>query len=295
MNGWANMPKESDEYKYDKMLCGSYEAFAYESLGLMEFTKEGVNNATLHMKKAFEIYNLFGMTDALKQVETRIAFMHGANNEDVSLSTLQTFKKNYDDSISENGMNSIVTISAGMCYGMSLWEMGHYIEGERLMTKLATTSRRVLGPEHNITINADKSLKQFKGRYVIVLPESGEMYQALRYDNDGQVCVIQGPISDPRQVDDEGIHHTAHNLVIPTNGCPVICHGLVSASHLNGELGVVRNIKENVNGIRLAVHFDQMNLGLGSALVKPENLRVAFELPSCSNEEVVILQPPIVD
>jgi hypothetical protein len=57
----------------------------------------------------------------------------------------------------------------------------------------------------------------------------------------------------------------------------------------------VRNIKENVNGIRLAVHFDQMNLGLGSALVKPENLRVAFELPSRSNEEVVILQPPIVD
>ena len=32
-----------------------------------------------------------------------------------------------------------------------------------------------------------------------------------------------------------------------------------------------------------------------SALVKPENLRVAFELPSHSNEEVMILQPPIVD
>jgi hypothetical protein len=83
--------------------------------------------------------------------------------------------------------------------------------------------------------------------------------------------------------------------VIPTKGCPVICHGLVSASHLNGELGVVRNIKENVNGIRLAVHFDQINLGLRSALVKPENLRIAFELPIRSSEELVILQPPNVD
>jgi hypothetical protein len=50
------------------------------------------------------------------------------------------------------------------------------------MTKLANTSCRVLGPEHNITINADKSLKQFKGRYVIVLPELGEMFQALLDD-----------------------------------------------------------------------------------------------------------------
>jgi hypothetical protein len=209
--------------------------------------------------------------------------MQGANNEDVSLSTyLLTFKKNYEDSISENGMNSNVTLSAGMCYGMSLWEMGQHIEGERLMTKLATTSRRALGPEHNITINADKSLKQYKVRYVIVLPDMDEMFQALRYDIDREICVIQGPITEPRNIDDERMYHIANKLVIPNLGCPVICHGLVSTSHLNGELGVVRNIKENVNGMRLAVHFDQMNEGLRSALVKPENLRVAFELPSCS-------------
>ena len=249
----------------------------------MEFTKEGVNNVALFMRKASEIYNLFDMTNALKQVESRIAFMQGANNEDVSLSTyLLTFKKNYEDSISENGMNSNVTLSAGMCYGMSLWEMGQHIEGERLMTKLATTSRRALGPEHNITINADKSLKQYKVRYVIVLPDMDEMFQALRYDIDREICVIQGPITEPRNIDDERMYHIANKLVIPNLGCPVICHGLVSTSHLNGELGVVRNIKENVNGMRLAVHFDQMNEGLRSALVKPENLRVAFELPSCS-------------
>lgn len=109
------------------------------------------------------------------------------------------------------------------------------------------------------------------------------MFQALQYNNDGHICVIQGPITHSqgrRQVDDKRIHHTVHNLVIPTKGCPAICHGLVSASHLNGELGVVRSIKENANGMRLAVHFDQTNEGLRSALVKPENLSVAFELPS---------------
>ena len=52
----------------------------------MEFTNEGVNNVALFMRKASEIYNLFDMTNALKQVESRIAIMQGANNEDVSLS-----------------------------------------------------------------------------------------------------------------------------------------------------------------------------------------------------------------
>jgi hypothetical protein len=49
---------------------------------------------------------------------------------------------------------------------------------------------------------------------------------------------------------------------------------LVSASQLNGELGEVRGVKESETGIRLAVHFKKK-----SALVKPENLRITFELP----------------
>ena len=58
----------------------------------------------------------------------------------------------------------------------------------------------------------------------------------------------------------------------------MICNGLVSASHLNGELGEVRNIQEkNEHGIRCAVYFEKK--GVKSALVKPENLRIAFELP----------------
>ena len=58
----------------------------------------------------------------------------------------------------------------------------------------------------------------------------------------------------------------------------MICHGLVSASHLNGELGEVRNKKQNGTGLRLEVYFEKK--GAKSALVKPENLRIAFDLPT---------------
>jgi hypothetical protein len=60
----------------------------------------------------------------------------------------------------------------------------------------------------------------------------------------------------------------------------VICHGLTSASHLNGKLGEGRAFHNDRNGIRLAVHFETKRLK--PSLVKPENLRIAFDLP---NEE----------
>lgn len=67
---------------------------------------------------------------------------------------------------------------------------------------------------------------------------------------------------------------------MPDNSCTVICHGLVSAPHLNGELGEVRNVKqgESGTGIQLAVHFEKKSVM--SALVKPENVRIVFELPN---------------
>jgi hypothetical protein len=80
---------------------------------------------------------------------------------------------------------------------------------------------------------------------------------------------------------DERVHHVETHLIIPGIGYPVICHGLVSASHLNGELGEVRNIKQDGTEIPLGVHFEKK--GVKSALVKPANLRIVFELPELVN------------
>ena len=74
------------------------------------------------------------------------------------------------------------------------------------------------------------------------------------------------------------MYRVESNLIVPSKGCAVICHGLVSASHLNGELGEVRNWKQSETGIRLGVYFEKKSLK--SAFVKPENLRISFELPS---------------
>jgi hypothetical protein len=286
MNRWVHMPKGSEEYQYYKW-CGIYEAYAHEQLGslfLRDNSEEGFNAMMQHLKKARAIYNLVDMKGDVLQVDTLIsikAAIKQAANDGMSSSTiictLQEARNAYKRSISDVGMNSEVTIKLGLHYGNVLHIVKHCIEAERLVTKLYTISRRVHGPDHRTTIEAVKMLEECNKRHVLMYPEDGD-FLALRYENDGEICVIQGPLLKPRKVEDERIHHIENNLVFPKTGCPVICHGLVSSSHLNGELGEVRNVKRDETGIRLAVHFEKK--GVRSALVKPANLRIAFELPS---------------
>jgi hypothetical protein len=288
MNSWVHMPKSSVEYQYYKLLCGNYEAYAHEHLGgmfLRDSSEEGFKAMMQHFKKARAIYNLVDMKDDVSRMDILISFVtakkQAANDGDASSSTemnsaLAVMRNMYECNIHMHGMNSQVTIGSGLHYASVLQRVNR-IEAERIITKLSTISRRVHGPDHKVTINATELLEKCKERFVLVLPDD-KVFQALRYENDGEICVIQGPITEPRNKVDERIYHIANKLVIPNIGCPVICFGLVSASHLNGELGEVRNKKQDGTGLRLAVHFEKK--GVKSALVQPANLRIAFELPS---------------
>ena len=179
-----------------------------------------------------------------------------------------------------HGMDSADTIKAGLNYAKVIQSVS-CIEAERLVTKLAAISRCVHGPDHKITIELVKLLNECKVRYVLVLPEN-KPFQAVRYENDGEICVVTGPITMPKRIyddtirvdsnlivprnkDDERTYRVENSLIVPTEFftlcCPVICHGLVSASHLNGELGEVRNMKPyEAETTRLAVHFEKKNV-----------------------------------
>jgi hypothetical protein len=295
MNSWVHMPKGSVEFQYYKGLCGNYEAYAYEKLGAMllrDSSEEGFKAMMQHFKKARAIYNLVDMKGDVSRMDTLISLFtdsptkQAANDGDASSSTitnstLEAMRNEYECNLNIRGMDSEVTIQAGLVYAKLLWDANRCIEAERIITKLSTISRRVHGPDHKVTINATELLEKCKERYVLVLPDD-KVFQALRYENDGEMCVITGPVAMPRNIADERIYHIANKLVIPTIGCPVICHGLVSASHLNGVLGEVRHLKQDGTGLRFGVYFEKKNMK--SALVKPENLRIAFELPVSSKE-----------
>jgi hypothetical protein len=290
MSGWIHMPKYSEEYKYYIMLCGEYEAYAYSQSGAIltsDTSEESFKIMVTHYKKASAICNLVGMKDRSNHLDAVISVLtaekQGANDTDALSSTekksvLGIIKNSYELNLHTKGMDSEDTIRSGLFYAKQLRVANHCIEAERLATKLATISRRVHGPEHNVTIESNDLLEKFKERLITVLPDR-RVFQALRYKNDGEICVVTGPITEPRQVDEEREHSVQSNLILPEKGCAVICRGLVSASHLNGRLGEVRNVKQEETGAtRLGVFFEKK--GVKSALVKPENVRIVFELPS---------------
>jgi hypothetical protein len=271
------MPKTSNEYQYYKLLC-DIEAFVYTQLGGTEDSSEEDFNAMIaHYKKARAIYNLVDMKDDVSRMDNRQATNDGTSSYTVNFSDLEVMRNMYERDILTHGMDSQVTMRSGLLYAKGLRVDNHCIEAEKLVTKLFTISRRVHGPEHNVTVEAIELLEKFNERYVQMYPDDG-LFQALQYENVGEICVVTGPITDPRVIENERTHHIENNLLIPNLGCPVICHGLVSASLLNGELGEVRHFKQDQTGMRYAVYFEKK--GVKSALVKPENLRIAFELPT---------------
>ena len=285
------MPPTSDEYQYYKMLCGDYEAVGYQSLGMIasyDDTEASYKRSITHFQKARAIYKLLGFEDRAKSIDILIAILKDrlteSDGDGVKVAVnasiqLEGAKYIYDYNLKICGSTSEATLRSGSNYVSELVRAHRGIEAERLIVKLAASSHRVHGPGHNWTIRLDEKVKECKSRYVIVMPDD-KPFQALRYKNDGEMCFVTGPVKQPMQEEDERIFHVASDLILPNAGCLVICHGLTSASHLNGKLGEVRAIHNDRNGIRLAVHFETKSLK--PSLVKPENLRIAFDLP---NEE----------
>jgi hypothetical protein len=279
MSRWVHKPHSSEEYQYYKYLCGNYEASAHSQLGILlssDTSEESKKIAITHSKKASTILRLVGLTDMATAWDTVWKYT-ALSAEAAASSIFQDSRNIYERNLNTWGMESENTIKSGFSYVKVLGGARHCIEAERLATKIATISNQVHGPHHTTTIMANESLEWCKRRCVIVLPDEDKLFHALRYENDGEICVVCGPILEPRNIEDERIHHIANTLVIPL--CPVMCNGLVCAPHLNGELGEVRNYKQDETGIiRLVVYFEKR--GKRGKSVKPENLRIAFDLPS---------------
>ena len=57
-------------------------------------------------------------------------------------------------------------------------------------------------------------------------------------------------------------------------GIPVVCHGLMNASHLNGKMGDVRSLDKKSG--RYEIHFDEKSLK--PCLIKGENVDIILDV-----------------
>lgn len=100
-----------------------------------------------------------------------------------------------------------------------------------------------------------------------------QRFRFYAFNEEGKY-VVKGPVAHPRTPDEEQTMTVAIIELDIRKGTPVVCHGLKNAAHLNGKIGDVRSFDDKIE--RYGVHFEDKNLK--SALVKPENLQIVFEL-----------------
>ncbi|KAL9185837.1 hypothetical protein ACHAXT_003614 [Thalassiosira profunda] len=164
----------------------------------------------------------------------------------------------YEASVLEYGEDSFFAITQGEGLARCLKNANCGIASERMLRKILLLSRRVLGHEHPDTRRIEWSLSFAECRLVAVLHGSnaGEIFKAVRYESDGDQCVIQGPLKNPSE--EFSTEHDAITVdskhILPIASTPVICHGLTNATALNGKIGDVRNWSAESG--RLVVHFD---------------------------------------
>ena len=107
-----------------------------------------------------------------------------------------------------------------------------------------------------------------------------ETFQALRYEQDGGKCVVQGPLADQRNTQSEKMFTVATDRVYLTLGTPVVCHGL-ETSDLNGKFGDLRSFDAENDSYK--VHFEDSNIE--PQLIERKNLQILIDLPEEIHEQ----------
>jgi hypothetical protein len=211
---WRHMPKASYEYKEYKNFSCVYEAYSYERLGTfygIDNTKENYLIAIKHWEKALVIFKLIGCesesnftANMIAKARDRLREGNGTTapiRQDTKINAVKSSNEIYQRDVKAFGKHDHRTIRSGIEYADLLREFDH-IGAERLITKLSDSSRQVLGLDHACTKDATHLMNNCMKRAVLILPDKTHYFQALRYEDDGDILVVIGPILKPRQVDD---------------------------------------------------------------------------------------------
>jgi hypothetical protein len=261
------------------------EAVVLYVIGLFNMgigSEDNLKEALDYFRRAVDLFTLLGdeeininMMTAKKNIAKIEAILHGVDMNIDEGSNLAFSQQQYEYWLEKMGEQHPITIRRGELLAHALYCLNQGVAAERLLMKLAAISCQVHGPTHNCTLSATSALEDVKERRVFI-DSRRQWFHALRYENEGMRCVVRGPVaSSARGGQEDNMVTLSLPIadVFPAPGTPVVCHGLVEGSHLNGKIGDTQGFD---NGT-FEVNFEEE--GLVPACVKNENLRILFELP----------------
>ena len=248
------------------------------SLSLHEETEEGAKAALEYFSQARERGEELGSAIAIAVVEDNIAKAEDflGDNGDTEQLQLERGRKLYDQFIRDKGAAANVTVQVGLKFCKSLYEAKRAVEAERVLAKLFDTCKQVHGPDHHLT-NKVNSHFAWQTERIVEIRDGEELFELLRCEIDGNACVVQGPISKPRNVEAEKTTTISSEDIWLRGGTPVVCLGLTETgtTQFNGKIGDVRSC-DKTSG-RYIVHFEDDSIG--PQPLEKKFLRVLFDLP----------------
>mmetsp|Transcript_6837 Transcript_6837/g.15828 ORF Transcript_6837/g.15828 Transcript_6837/m.15828 type:complete len:684 (+) Transcript_6837:305-2356(+) len=190
---------------------------------------------------------------------------------------LDIHEKKYHQSVEQHGADSRPAISNASILSVFLLTSGRGLEAQRLINDALSRSKRIMGPNHNLTYECESVLEKVKPRRCSMIPYGCPqgMFHVIGVEELSSSYIIQGPVEEPRREDEEKTLKVPIEDILLIAGTPVICCGLKNAAHLNGKIGDAR--KHNGKTLRYEVYFEDKKLKTAS--IRPINLRVLFELP----------------
>ena len=251
-------------------------------------SRESLHKAKQHRQIARDLYEEMGDKVGALAMSRNIDVCEAKLSGKVHRDSLKYLQTRYDYGLEHYGKADTRTIMAGVNLATGLRAGSLHTQAERLVAKLAETTRSIHGSDHRCTKIVTLTLQEMTKRYVNVTfyhsdlktekPSHVRRFQILRYEN--EECIVQGPVANPRNVLKERILRVSTGDIVPIAGTPLICYGLKGEqAHLNGKL-VMRFHLIN-NGV-CRVYFEEECLE--PVTIMFNNLRIAFDLPMAIKE-----------
>src|SRR5210317_1992021 len=172
-------------HEYWKRRGGGYvkmEAVVLYVIGLFKMnigSTESLQEALGYFGSAIELFTLIGdeinLMTARKNLSKVESSLYGKELRHNDESDLHLCQKQYDYWRGKLGEHHPITIRRGELLAHTLYSLNQGVAAERLLTKLAETSRQVHGHDHNSTLSVTSALKYIKERSACVNSSSMEI------------------------------------------------------------------------------------------------------------------------
>jgi len=204
--------KTDRRYRFD--LCITIiESSVYNRLGQITLVEDfdGYKKAIKYFEKCRDLANAVHYSQGVAIANNNILGTKKVYGKDISSDEyLKRAHAFHQLQVDVSGQDSIDTIKAGLNVAIALKGTNQRRQAEELLSELVEISKRFHGPEHNITKLIESERVQ---KVAIGVGKEWKLFKFVKLKEDGNNCIVQGPILEPRSIQSEKMFTVASDIV----------------------------------------------------------------------------------